>query len=494
MDSPVQIPFKSFVKINPKDSTAIYLQIVFEFIKAIQLGFLPEGTKLPGTRVLCKILAVNRNTLIKAFQELEAQGFIEILPSKGILILPDLQKTTRSKAGILSGGRLSKTKTEFSFSRSSLLENPVEVNDLPLQFDDGLPDEFPVYFDTLARLYVTKLKGQNNKKVSNRDALETHLNFKKTFSNLLNLTRNLRVADSDLLVASNHRTALYLVFKVLISPGDKVIVAAPSYYLSNMTISDSGAEIISVPVNDDGIDVDIIKKICNKQTIRVLYLTSIYHYPTTSPLSAKKRIEVLNLASEYGFIIVEDDYDFDFHFDNNPTLPLAAMDADGRVIYVGSLARSLPAGFDYGFVSAPAAFITELEKHQNILVSGIDVIKEQVLTSCIQDGEIHRLLKKNKKIYKERRDFFAALIYEKLKGKITFKIPARGLAFWIEWQDHPNLAKLKRKCLENGLFIPKTLLYQTKNMTATRLGFGSLNNQEIEIAIDILAKSVAELN
>ncbi|RYG15486.1 MAG: PLP-dependent aminotransferase family protein, partial [Chitinophagaceae bacterium] len=410
MDSPVQIPFKSFVNVNPSDSTAIYLQIVFEFIKAIQLGFLPEGTKLPGTRILCKILSVNRNTLIKAFQELESQGFVEILPSKGIFILSDQKQTNRSKAGTFSEERLAKKQPEFSFYRSSLLENPTEVSELPLQFDDGLPDESLIHYDSLGRLYVTKLKGRNNKKISNKDALETHLNFKKTFSNLLNLTRNLRISESNLFTATSHEIGLYLVFKVLISVGDKVVVAAPSYYLSNMTISDSGAEIISVPVNDDGIDVDILRKICEQQTIRVLYLTSVYHYPTTTALSAKKRIEILELAAEYSFIIVEDDYDFEFHFDNNPTLPLAAMDADNRVVYISSLARSLPAAFNYGFVSAPEAFIIELEKYQNILSSGIDVIKEQVLTNWIQEGEIHRLVKKNKRIYKERRDFFAALL------------------------------------------------------------------------------------
>ena len=494
MDSPVQIPFKSFVNINPNDSTAIYLQIVFEFIKAIQLGFLPEGTKLPGTRILCKILSVNRNTLIKAFQELESQGFIEILPSKGIFILSDQKQTNRSKAGNFSDERFAKKTAEFSFRSSSLLENPNEVSELPLQFDDGLPDESLIEYDSPARLYVTKLKGRNNKKISNKDAFEAHLNFKKTFSNLLNLTRNLRISESNLFTATSREIGLYLVFKALISPGDKVVVAAQSYYLSNMTISDSGAEIISVPVNDDGIDLDSLRKLCKQQTIRILYLTSVYHYPTTISLSAKKRIEILELAAEYGFIIVEDDYDFEFHFDNNPTLPLAAMDADNRVVYIGSLARSLPAGFNYGFISAPEAFIIELEKYQNILSSGIDVIKEQVLTNWIQDGEIHRLVKKNKRIYKERRDFFAALLYEKLKGKINYKIPARGLAFWINWSDNPNLAKLKKKCFENGLFLPKTILYQTKNMTATRLGFGSMNNQDMEDAINILAESVAVLN
>ena len=494
MDSPVQIPFKSFVQLKTGDSTAIYLQIVFEFIKAIQLGLLPEGTKLPGTRILCKVLSVNRNTLIKAFQELESQGFIEILPSKGTFILSDQKQGSRNKAISVTTNTSSVKISGLSFNRSPLLENPVEVSELPFQFNDGLPDVRLVHTDVLARLYVSKLKKQKNKKFLGKMMAQTHLNYRKQFSNFLNLTRGLRISESNLLTTTSHEISLYLLFKLLISAGDKVVVGSPSYYLSNMTISDSGAEIISVPVNEDGINTEYLRKICENQTIKIVYLTSVYHYPTTISLSAKRRIQILDLAAQYGFVIVEDDYDYDFHFDNNPILPLAAMDSNECVVYIGSLARSLPAGFGYGFVSAPTAFIAELEKHQNILGSGRDIIKEQVLTDWIQEGEVHRLLKKNKKIYKERRDYFVFLLNEKLKGKIKFHVPARGLALWIQWLDNPNLIKLRNKCAENGLFLPKTVLYQTKNMTATRLGFGSFDKEEMEEALNILCRSLEALN
>ena len=171
-------------------------------------------------------------------------------------------------------------------------------------------------------------------------------------------------------------------------------------------------------------------------------------------------------------------------------MPLAALDSNERVVYIGSFGRSLPAGFGYGFIAAPADFIKELEKHQNILEPGIDVIKEQVLTDWIKEGEVHRLSKKNKKIYKERRDYFVALLKEKLEGKIKFQVPLRGLAIWVEWLDDFNLIKLQKQCAINGLFLPKTVLYQTKNLTATRLGFGHFDPSEMENAVTILRQSL----
>ncbi|WP_394773264.1 PLP-dependent aminotransferase family protein [Flavobacterium sp.] len=491
MDSPVQIPFKSFIQLKPEDATALYLQIVFEFIKAIQTGLLPEGTKLPGTRILCKLLQINRNTLIKAFQDLELQGWIEILPNKGTFILSE--KKEKKKTDYISAEKNSSQSAAFTFKHSTILEDPKEISTLPYQFNDGLPDLRLVQTDVLARLYVSKLKSQKSTKTWEQVQTASHLNFKTQFSNFLNVTRGIRISTSNLLTTNSHEISLYLVTKLLISPGDKVVVASPGYYISNMTLSDSGAQIITIPVDKDGINTEDLKQICEKHQIRILYLTSNYHYPTTTSLSAKRRMEILELANRYGFVIIEDDYDFDFHYDNNPVLPLAALDSNERVVYIGSFGRSLPAGFGYGFIAAPSAFIKELEKHQNILEPGIDVIKEQVLTDWIKEGEVHRLSKKNKKIYKERRDYFVLLLKEKLEGKIKFQVPVRGLAIWVEWLDNFNLIRLQKQCAINGLFLPKTILYQTKNLTATRLGFGHFNEAEMKNAVEILRQSLDEI-
>ena len=254
MDSPVEIPFKSFIQLDLKSPTAIYLQIVFEFIKAIQIGLLPEGTKLPGTRILCKLLEVNRNTLIKAFQDLELQGWIEILPNKGTFILSEKQQKNKAEFSTDESINISKASTGFTFKHSTILENPKEVSTLPYQFNDGLPDVRLVQTDVLARLYVSKLKNQKSAKTWEQIQTESHLDFKTQFSNFLNLTRGIRIATSNLLTTNSHEISLYLVTKLLISPGDKVVVASPGYYISNMTLSDSGAQIITIPVDKDGIN------------------------------------------------------------------------------------------------------------------------------------------------------------------------------------------------------------------------------------------------
>lgn len=486
MDSPVQIPFKSFIQLNPQDDTAIYLQLIFGFIKAIQTGLLPEGTKLPGSRVLCRLLGINRNTLIKSFADLEAQGFIKTLPNKGTFILSDHK---RKSSPVIPD----KTNegSPFKFKRSAILDNPVEISDLLYQFNDGLPDMRLIHTDVMGRLYLSKLKRQKRPAGWEYIQRQSNLNFKRQFSNFLNITRGIRIGIGQLLTTASHESSLYLATKALITASDNVVVASPGYYLPHMTLADSGAHLISIPVDEHGISTEHLKQACTAQQVRLLYITSNYHYPTTVPLGAKRRMEILELANQYGFIILEDDYDFEFHYDNNPILPLASFDPGQRVVYVGSFGKSLPSGFGHGFITGPAEFISELQKHQNILEPGVDLVKEQVLTEWIQDGEVHRLSKKNKLIYRERRDYFVMLLARELNGKIRFHIPARGLAVWVEWLDKFSLVKLQKECAAHNLFLPKTILYQTKNMRATRLGFGHLDHSEMEIVVGILKNALA---
>ncbi len=491
MGGPVQIPFNSFIHLRQGDATALYLQIVFEFIKAIQMGLLPEGTKLPGTRDLCRVLSVNRNTLIKAFQDLEAQGFIEILPNKGTFILSGQQGANRTRVkGDSVGDVLSPV---FDFRKSTVLDDPAEISSLPYQFNDGLPDPRLLHTDLLARLYVSKLKQRRSSKTWEQVQADSHRDFIQQFTNFLNLTRGLRINSSQLLTTSSHEICLYLVCKVLITAGDNVVVASPGYYLSNMSLSDSGARILSVPMDESGIDIAALSELCSRETIRMLYLTSSYHYPTTTAITARRRMEILELAHVHGFIIVEDDYDFDYHYDNNPMLPLAALDGNPSVIYIGSFARSLPVGFGYGFVAAAAPFISELKKHQRILEPGIDLLKEQALTDWIKEGDAHRLVKKNRKLYKERRDHFVELLRKKLNGRVKFNVPARGLAIWVEWLDEFNLMQLRKGCASRGLLLPTTILYQNKQLIATRLGFGHFNHEELSQVVSILSQALIPL-
>ncbi|WP_139423138.1 aminotransferase-like domain-containing protein [Chryseobacterium mulctrae] len=493
MNSPVEFPYESFILINRNSEISIYMQISNQLINAIQRGVLPFGIKLPGTRALSIILNVHRNTIVAAYDELFAQGWVESLPNKGTFVIgKNQEKPFQIKDFEKNNLEHYPKSTGFSFKTSNILDNPFEYSDCEYIFNDGVPDIRLTQIDHHSRIYSSILKRKAHKIGQyNQDGSEF---FKKNLSQLLNVSRGLPISKNNLLITRSTEMSIYIVSEILLSAGDVVLVGELSYFSVNMIFQKAGVNIQSISIDEEGINVEEVREACKKQKIRMLYLTPHHHYPTTVTLSAKRRLELLNLANEFGFIILEDDYDYDFHYDKSPILPLASADTNGMVIYIGSFGKSLVPGFRTGFIVAPENLMIEMRKYLGIIDRQGDVLMEHVLGEMIAEGEINRYLKKSLKTYQERRDYFVSLLEQNLGEYIDFQKPSGGLAVWMKWKTHVNLMQLSRNCAQNNLFIPKTLLYQNKNLTAMRLGFGNLNLTEMDKSIEILSENIKLLS
>lgn len=491
MDSPVRIPYASFIKIDRKSETSIYLQIANQLVNAIQRGVLPFGTKLPGTRTFSEILEVHRNTAVAVYDELSAQGWIESLPNKGSFVIGKNQEKPVKVNDFEEDNLQNYPKTTgFSFKTSNILDNPFEHSNCEYVFNDGVPDIRLTQIGQHSRFYSSILKRKTNQKAFghyNHDGSEF---FKEHLSRYLNLSRGLPISKNNLLITRSTEMSIYIVSEILLSAGDTVLVGDLSYFSVNMIFQQAGVNIVSLPIDEDGIMVESVREACKKQKIRMLYLTPHHHYPTTVALSVQRRLELLELANEYGFVILEDDYDYEFHYDKSPILPLSSADTHGMVIYIGSFGKSLAPGFRTGFIVAPENLMAEMRKYLGIIDRQGDIMMERALGEMIAEGEINRYLKKSLKVYQERRDYFATLLDENLSDFIKFRKPSGGLAIWMEWTIPINLMQLSRNCAKNDLFIPKTLLYQNKNLTAMRLGFGDLNFEEMEKSVDVFSRNV----
>src|SRR5260221_5577783 len=138
-------------------------------------------------------------------------------------------------------------------------------------------------------------------------------------------------------------------------------------------------------------------------------------------------MKLLQLAEQYKFIIIEDDYDYEFHYESSPILPLASADQSGMVVYIGSFSKTVTPGIRMGYVAAPPNLILELTKLRMLVDPREEAVMEQVIAELREEGEIRRHMKKALKVYRERRDFMCAFLKEKLADVIDFNIPQGGL-------------------------------------------------------------------
>ena len=252
---------------------------------------------------------------------------------------------------------------------------------------------------------------------------------------------------------------LYLLSLILFSKGDTVIVGDTNYYYADRVFMRAGMNLTRVKVDEAGIDVDAIEKICKRKKIKAIYVTSHHHYPTTVTLIASRRVKLLSLAEKYGFIIIEDDYDYDFHYLSSPILPLVSADTKGMVIYIGTLSKTIGPAIRTGYIVAPTNLILELTRIRQLIDTQGDPIMEIALAEMFVDGSIKRHMKKAQNEYHRRRDFLCNYLNQKLADIIDFKTPDGGLAIWAKFSKTVPLPPLTEKLKAQGIILSNGLIH-----------------------------------
>lgn len=448
---------------------------------------------MPGSRAMSELLEVHRKTVVAAYEDLEAQGWIEIHPSRGAFINTRLPEKKPARLVVDNPKRGFPEKTGYHVESYDNIHDPTYPPPHILGLHDG-PD---------LRLVPTQLISQTYKSILTRRANVPHLRYYDVEGNLylrtqlsqhLNESRGLQTTPDHIFITRGSQMAIFMASMALLKPGDIVLAGDPGYYYAERVFTHFGAKLMRVPVDEHGLRTDIIRDICEQKCVRMLYITPHHHWPTTVTLCAERRMELLELANKCNFAILEDDYDYDFHYESSPLLPLASADSNGMVIYTGSLSKTFAPFLRIGFLVAPQNLLKEIGKRRQIIDLQGDFAMEQTIGELFRLGEIKRHMKKALKIYKQRRDWFCDLLTCELGDKIQFKRPEGGMSVWAEFDPSLPVADIAAAARKKGLAMSNGRIYNKasdRTWNAARLGFAVLNLEEIEQAVGVL-KEVME--
>ncbi|QDP86282.1 PLP-dependent aminotransferase family protein [Chryseobacterium sp. SNU WT5] len=489
MNSPVILPFQSFIKIDRRKKDAVYLQIVYQFINAVKSNLLEDGDQLPGSRIIAESLHVHRKTMVAALGELKDQGWLETVPNVGSFVKnPEISTSqVHENRTFLHPPE----KAPFLFRKEFILDAPFERNQEKIYFTEGTPDYRIIRSEELVRFYTSVIRRKKQSGILTATS-DGSLFFKDQLSYYLNLTRGFHVSRDFLFPVAGIEKAHSILSRLLVNKGDVILVEELSYYLPNMIYSQAGAHLKTIPVDEDGMDVDYIQNNFKPGEIRMVYINVKCQYPTTIGLSENRKKQLLILAEQYNFIVIEDDSDFEFSATKNKKETLLRRNGGNRIIYIGTFGRFLNPGFQMNFIIAPKDLLEEAAKYLNIFGKP-DVMMEKALGELIHQGDIHRYQRKSTKVIAERKEVFIELLNTYFVNKLSFTIPVAGLAFWIQFKNSISLTDLQKKARKKGLSIPMTCLYQNRKVSALRLGFAHLNPAEMEEAIRLLSESYFEV-
>jgi GntR family transcriptional regulator/MocR family aminotransferase len=203
-------------------------------------------------------------------------------------------------------------------------------------------------------------------------------------------------------------------------------------------------------------------------------------------------MKLLQLIRQYNFPVIEDDYDYDFHYNSSPILPLASSDHNGNVIYIGSITKSFTSSLKVGYIVATENFIRETLKFRRLIDIRGDNLMEEALAVLFKNGDMQKHLKKSLKLYHQRRDLFCSLVKTELGNAVSFNEPSGGMAVWATFNKKNDLRIVAKKASSMSLYMGDGSFYNsgTINYNALRLGFASLNKKEMEESINIIKKAL----
>ncbi len=486
------LPWKTIIKLDKQADKPVYLQVSNAIIREINRGVLKPNTKMPGTRSLSVQLNLNRQTVVKAYDELYAQEWLVSIQTKGTFVNQHLPVIHPRQLESNPDKNIQAEETGYTFTLNTDIHQPASPNRQIVGFHDG-PDVRLIPVEQIARGYKRILQRKSNLTLLSYVEVEGRQSVREAFSDYLNTSRGLQTTYQNIMITRGSQMALFLLAQVLISKGDQIITASIGYRYADLTFMHAKAKLIRVALDENGIDVDHIERICQQTRIRAVYVTSHHHYPTTVTLSAARRMKLLALAEQHNFIIIEDDYDYEFHYESSPILPLASADAKGMVVYIGSFSKTLSPAIRVGYISAPLNLIQEVARIRQIIDAQGDPILEQVVAEMLREGEVGRHMKKALKEYRIRRDFMCELLKQKLGDAIKFKIPEGGLALWASFDKRIKVPLLAKALKQKGVIISNGLIHDAssgRTLNSTRMGFGWMNMQEAEHSIETLREVV----
>ncbi len=235
-----------------------------------------------------------------------------------------------------------------------------------LNLSNGAPDVRLVPARSIGRAYRRVLALRSADVLAYGDP-EGHPALRSALASILASTRGLSVGPDDVLVTRGSQMALTLAARALVRPGDVVAVEQVGYRPAWEPFRAAGATVVPVAIDRDGIDVDALKRLASRTTLRAVYVTPHHQYPTTVTLKAARRLALLALARAGRIAIIEDDYDHEFHYDGRPVLPLASTDHAGLVVYIGPLSKILAPGLRVGYIVAPSAVLRSVAATRSLL-------------------------------------------------------------------------------------------------------------------------------
>jgi DNA-binding transcriptional MocR family regulator len=465
-----------YIEIQRNADTSITNQIYHSLLDHIRSDLLDEESQLPSVRELSKQLGVSLVTVVKAYQKLEQEGFITSVQGKGTFIRKTkIEETVRKEGSASYDWQLSVQDYLPRSQFARFHQVPEKIHLSSNMIDPGLlPNRY-------LEQEIHKMLSEDPKILSQYGEIQGDKALRHAMVEYLKKSEVPTTPD-NILVTSGSQQGIDLVARTFVGPGDVVVLEAPTYPGAIDVFRGRGATILTVPVDNDGMRVDLLHNLCDKYKPKIIYTVPTFHNPTGAVMTTKRRRQILEIASSTQCIIIEDDPCSEIYFDRKPPASMKSMDQDGHVIYLKGLSKILAPGCRIGILAASGSIFKRLLAAKANTDLGSPLLTQKAILPFITSKRMMDHLKKLRTALKIRRDLVLQILSQHSPEEVSWFVPKGGLNVWLtlpSWLNTDHLLLEAKK--EQITFLPGSACYPTEQENHhLRISFSYMNEQQLE--------------
>ena len=480
-----------------QDSEGTLHQRVFRCLRsAIVERILAPKTRLPASRDLAQELQVSRNTILTAYEQLQAEGYVEARTGHGTWVVEHLPEaflnTTGSKKSKVPVNK-KKDKNSYVLSQrgSSLIGYAAASPHQWGAFVPGAPDvtEFPHHIFSRIQSKLCREPDVDRLIYSNAGGC---LELRQALADYLRVARSVQCDADQIIITEGIHQAIDLVSRALSDIGDKVWVEDPSYWGMRNILRMNGLDLQAIPVDADGIMPDAAQSVP-----KLIFVTPSHQYPLGSHLSLERRKQLLQTARQHGSWIVEDDYDSEFRFSGQPYPALQGLEPNAPVIYMGTFSKTIYPALRLGYLVVPRQLFSPLRIVAAELYRGGHLLLQKALAEFIREGHYAAHIRRMRLLYGKRRAFLIDLICRYLGQEYVHEYDnASGLHLVLKLPAECDDVAVASNALERGVKVrPLSQYYLHAHSRAQRgllMGFACVNEKDMMMAFGTLLQCLRE--
>ena len=460
------------VELKSKDKMPLYEQLYLKIRGLITEGELAEGEKLPSERGLALNLQISRNTVTLAYEQLYAEGYVEVRPQSGYYV----NKIDRIN---------SEKKEEFTDIKNESV-NPEPEYEYDFSPFSLCKESFP--YRMWDRLYRQCMRDRGEE-LFNLGERQGDLELRVAIAKYLFGYRGLSVKPENMIIGAGTGYLLQLL-EHLIDEKSIIAMENPTYMQAYRIFSSLNREVRPISLDENGLKVEELKR----SEAKAVYLTPSHQFPTGVVMPIKRRKEILGWAAGEDRYIIEDDHDSEFRYKGLPIPPLKAIDTGNKVVYLGTFSRTIAPAIRIGFMVLPDGLLKVYRRKLAFLACTVPRIDQAVLTEFILGGHYERHINKARKIYKSRHDKLISSL--KVFGdKVKIMGGNAGMHLMVKFKLDMSEEEVVSRAEKSGIKLVGLSKHRIgenpeSSEACILIGYGNISEHRIEEGIKILAKNL----